>query len=171
MYGFNRIGASIRFLVQHVLKGVLAVFYDDFPFLETAACSQLMETMVSRFLSLLGWKHVMKGDKGVPFQQVHSPGCRAEFVKAISGRILISNKPGRLDRMESLAQHAKGHYPPRRHDMQVIAGLLQYAVGNSLGATLGWLHNCVLQCLPAIIRRSDGIMRSFVTGFAINALI
>ena len=41
-----------------------------FPFwTETSACSQLMETMTSRFLTLLGWKHAMKGDKGIPFQQ------------------------------------------------------------------------------------------------------
>ena len=33
-------------------------------------------------------------------------------------------------------QRAKDHFPPRRHDMQVLAGLLQYAVGNALGATL-----------------------------------
>ncbi len=35
VYAFNRIGAALRFLIQHVLKGVLTVFYDDFPFLET----------------------------------------------------------------------------------------------------------------------------------------
>ena len=50
VYAFNRIGAALRFLIQHVLKGILTVFYDDFPFLETSASSQLMETMTSRFL-------------------------------------------------------------------------------------------------------------------------
>ena len=45
VYAFNRIGAALRFLIQHVLKGVLTVFYDGFPFLETSACSQLMGTM------------------------------------------------------------------------------------------------------------------------------
>ena len=54
VYAFNRIGAALRFLIQHVLKGILTVFYDDFPFLETSASSQLMDTMTSRFLSLLG---------------------------------------------------------------------------------------------------------------------
>ena len=33
-------------------------------------------TMASRFLTLLGWKHALTGDKGIPFQQVLSPGGR-----------------------------------------------------------------------------------------------
>ena len=74
VYAFNKIGAALRFLIQHVLKGVLTVFYDGFPFLETSACSQLMGTMTSRCLTLLGWKHAMKGDKGIPFQQIFSFG-------------------------------------------------------------------------------------------------
>ena len=137
VYAFNRIGAALRFLIQNILKGVLTVFYDDFPFLETAMCSQLMETMTSRFLTLLGWKHATKGDKGVPFQQVLTVlGAELALTDLSIGRISIANKPGRLERIERLVQHAKGHYPPRRHDMQVVAGLLQYAVGNALGATL-----------------------------------
>ena len=137
VYAFNRIGASLRFLIQQVLKGVLTVFYDDFPFLETSQCSQLMETMTSRFLTLLGWKHAMQGDKGVPFQQVFTVlGAELNLSSLSTGKIFVSNKPGRLERIERLVQKAKGHYPPLRHDMQVIAGLLQYAVGSALGATL-----------------------------------
>ncbi len=134
---FNRIGAALRSLIQQVLKGALTVFYDDFPFLETSACSQLVETMTSRFLTLLGWKHAMKGDKGIPFQQIFTVlGAELNLSDLSSGKILVSNKPGRLERMERLVQRAKGHFPPLRHDMQVIEGLLQYAVGNALGATL-----------------------------------
>ena len=69
------------------------------PFLETAACSQLMETMASRFLTLLGWKHAMTGDKGVPFQQVFTVlGAELVLTDLSLGKILVSNKPGRLER-------------------------------------------------------------------------
>lgn len=68
----------------------------------------------------------MKGDKGIPFQQSFT----------MLGEFLVSNKPGRLERTQRLVQQAKRRFPPLKHDMQVIAGLLQYAVGNSLGATL-----------------------------------
>ena len=137
VYAFNRIGAALKFLIQHVLKGILTVFYDDFPFLETASSSQLMEMMTSRFLSLLGWRHAKMGDKDVPFQDVFNVlGAELNIGGLSSGRILVANKPGRLERMERLVQTAKRTYPPVKHDMQVIAGLLQYAVGHSLGPTL-----------------------------------
>ena len=74
---------------------------DDFPFLETSACAQLMETMTSRFLTLLGWKHAMKGDKGVPFQQIFTVlGAELNLSDLSSGKVLVSNKPGRIERME-----------------------------------------------------------------------
>ena len=137
VYAFNRIGAAIRFLIQHVLKGVLTVFYDDFPLLETTACSQLMESMVAKFLTLLGWKHAMAGDKGVPFQHIFTVlGAEINLTGMHLGKILVANKPGRLERMERLVMECKKVFPPVKHQMQVLAGLLQYAVGNSLGSTL-----------------------------------
>ncbi len=80
VYAFNRIGAALRFLIQHVLKGTLTVFYDDFPFLETPAGSQLMEMMTSRFLSLLGWRHAKMDAKDVPpfSGSLQCVGCRAQ---------------------------------------------------------------------------------------------
>eukprot|EP00434_Breviolum_minutum_P036075 symbB.v1.2.031949.t1/scaffold3768.1/size50661/2 len=134
VYAFNRIGAAIRFLIQHVLKGVLTVFYDDFPLLKTTACSQLMESMVAKFLTLLGWKHAMAGDKGVPFQHIFTVlGAEINLTGMHLGKILVANKPGRLERMERLVMECKKVFPPVKHQMQVLAGLLQYAVGNSLG--------------------------------------
>ena len=67
--------------------------------------------MTSRFLTLLGWKHAMKGDKGVPFQQVFTVlGAELNLSDLSSGKILVSNKPGRLERMGKLVQRAKGHF-------------------------------------------------------------
>ena len=63
-------------------------------------------------------------------------GAELNLGEMSSGRILVANKPGRRERMERLVQTAKKTYPPVKHDMQAIAGLLQYAVGHSLGATL-----------------------------------
>ena len=139
VYAFNRIGAALRFLIQHVLKGILTVFYDDFPFLEPAASAQLMEMMTSRFLSLLGWRHAKMDAKDVPFQEVFNVlGAELNLSAMSSGKIVVAvaNKPGRLDRIERLVRTAKRTYPPIKHDMQVIAGLLQYAVGQALGPTL-----------------------------------
>ena len=41
VYAFNRISHSLKFLVQKLLKGILTVFYDDFPILEPSASAGL----------------------------------------------------------------------------------------------------------------------------------
>ena len=61
--------------------------------------------MTSRFLSLLGWRHAKRGEKDVPltFQDVFNVlGAELNIGEMSSGRILVANKPGRLERMEKL---------------------------------------------------------------------
>ena len=137
VYAFNRISASIRFLVQKVLGGILTVFYDDFPQLETGASSELMDKLVSRFLALLGWTHATTGTKGLPFSSAFNVlGATVDLQSLSQGNLVVSNKEGRLGRIKTLIRAAANGYPPKRRDMQVLAGLLQYSVGHTLGATL-----------------------------------
>lgn len=58
-----------KFLIQKVLKGVLTVFYDDFPLLEPAGSSSLFDSMLSKFLSILGWHHATTGKKGLSYAE------------------------------------------------------------------------------------------------------
>ena len=137
VYAFNRISASIRFLVQKVLGGILTVFYDDFPQLETGASSELMDKLVSRFLTLLGWTHATTGTKGLPFSSAFNVlGATVDLQPLSQGNLVVSNKEGRLGRIKTMIRAAANGYPPKRRDMQVLAGLLQYSVGLTLGATL-----------------------------------
>lgn len=58
-----------KFLIQKLLKGVLTVFYDDFPLLEPAGSSSLFDSMLSKFLSILGWHHATTGKKGLSYAE------------------------------------------------------------------------------------------------------
>ena len=137
VYAFNRISASIRFLIQKVLGGILTVFYDDFPQLEAGASCDLMDRIVSRFLSSLGWTHATTGSKGLSFPASFTVlGASVDLKKLAQGGLVISNKEGRLERIATLIHAAAKVYPPKRRECQVLAGLLQYSVGSSLGATL-----------------------------------
>ena len=137
VYAFNRISASIRFLIQKVLGGILTVFYDDFAELEAGASGDLMDRIVSRFLSILGWTHATTGSKGLSFSASFTVlGASVDLKQLAQGRLVISNKEGRLERIASLIHAAAKVYPPKRRECQVLAGLLQYSVGSSLGATL-----------------------------------
>ena len=123
--------------MQKVLGGILTVFYDDFPQLETGASSDLMDKLVSRFLTLLGWSHATTGTKGLPYASAFNVlGASVDLQKLSQGNLIVANKEGRLERVKALILSASQFYPPTRRDMQVLAGLLQYSVGNSLGATL-----------------------------------
>ena len=137
VYAFNRISHSLKFLVQKLLKGILTVFYDDFPILEPAVSAALFDGMVSKFLSILGWQHATTGKKGLSFAEAFDVlGATVDLKNISAGALEVRNKEGRLDRIVRLITEAKMSYPPKRHDMQVIAGLLQYATGNAHGVTL-----------------------------------
>ena len=137
VYAFNRISASIKFLVQKLLGGILTVFYDDFPLLEPSVSAELFDQMMSKFLTILGWHHATTGKKGLSYAEAFDVlGATVELSKLQSGHLEVRNKVGRLERIQRLINEAKKTFPPKKHDMQVIAGLLQYATGNSLGVTL-----------------------------------
>ena len=137
VYAFNRISHSLKFLAQKLLKGVLTVFYDDFPILEPAASAGLFDGMLSKFLSILGWHHATTGKKGLSFAESFDVlGATVDLKNISSGVLEVRNKEGRLDRIVRLINESKRSFPPKQHDMQVIAGLLQYATGNALGVTL-----------------------------------
>ena len=137
VYAFNRISHSLKFLAQKLLKGILTVFYDDFPILEPSASAGLFDGMFSKFLSILGWHHATTGKKGLSFSEVFDVlGATVDLKNISTGVLEVRNKEGRLERIVRLIHESKSSFPPRRHNMQVIAGLLQYATGNSLGVTL-----------------------------------
>ena len=137
VYAFNRISNSLKFLVQKLLKGVLTVFYDDFPILEPAVNANLFDGMLSKFLSVLGWHHATTGQKGLSFAEAFDVlGATVDLKDLSNGVLEVRNKTGRLERIMRLVNESKRFFPPKRHDMQVIAGLLQYAAGNALGVTL-----------------------------------
>ena len=132
VYAFNRISLSIRFIIQHVLGGVLSCFYDDFPILEPRASCVLMNKAVGRLLQLLGWKY-SQGDKDFPFAgSFNVLGATVSLAGLGHGRLVVANKEGRLERIAEFLDK----YPPSKNNLQVVAGLLQYAVGQCLGSSL-----------------------------------
>ena len=107
--------------MQKVLGGILTVFYDDFPQLETGASSELMDRLVSRFLTLLGWTHATTGTKGLPFSSAFNVlGATVDLQTLSQGNLVVSNKEGRLDRIKTLIRTVADVYPPKRRDMQVF---------------------------------------------------
>lgn len=76
--------------------------------------------------------------------------------KINSGVFEVCNKAGRLERIQRLIQESKRTFPPKKHDMQVIAGLLQYATGQA--------HELARRWRQARRRLLPGTLNAFVTG-------
>ena len=98
---------------------------------------RFFDGMLSKFLSILGWHHATTGRKGLSFAEAFDVlGATVDLKNISNGVLEVRNKVGRLDRVLRLISESKRTFPPKRHDMQIIAGLLQYATGNALGVTL-----------------------------------
>ena len=116
VYAFNRVSASIKFLVQKLMGGTLTVFYDDFPLIEPAVSAELFDQMMSKFLTILGWHHATTGKKGLSYAEAFD-------VLGATVDLEVRNKLGRLARIQRLINEAKKTFPPKKHGLQVIAGL------------------------------------------------
>ena len=139
--------------MQKLLGGILTVFYDDFPLIEPAVSAELFDQMMSKFLTILGWHHATTGKKGLSYAEAFDVlGATVQLSKLQSGRLEVRNKVGRLERIQRLINEAKKTFPPKKHDMQAIAGLLQYATGNSLGVTLPLCSRAVEVCEKCRVR-------------------
>ena len=137
VYAFNRISASIKFLVQKLLVGILTVFYDDFPLIEPAVSAELFDQMMSKCLTILGWHHATTGKKGLSYAEAFDVlGATVQLSKLQSGRLEVRNKVGRLERIQRLINEAKKTFPPKKHDMQVIGGTLTVCYCKFIGGDI-----------------------------------
>ena len=137
VYSFNRISKSLLFLIRKILFGVGCVFYDDFPFLETRATASMFSSTVSKLLKLLGWRFAQDGDKAEDFcSSFVVLGAQVDVSRLHLGELVIQNKPGRIERINRLIEAIKLVWPPRKRDLQVLVGLLQYSTGLCLGTAL-----------------------------------
>lgn len=107
-----------------------------------SAFSQLMETMTLRFLTLLGGKHAMKGDK---FSK-SSPFWNQAGLSL--GKILVSNKPGKLERIERLVKsnvHLSNMFckPLPVCSSMRLGTFWEPFFGRLLGCALRWLRDII----------------------------
>ena len=137
VYAFNRISRCIWFLINRLLWIPAGVFYDDFPLLSPAASSDNADAIVSAFLDELGWLHAKTGVKGKPFaEEFDVLGMSLQLSSFGEGKVVLANKQGRIERIIDRMQEIAARGEIRRHEAQVLQGLLQYASGFYSGRAL-----------------------------------
>ena len=137
VYAFNRISRCIWFLINRLLWIPAGVFYDDFPLLSPAESSDNADAVVSAFLDELGWLHAKTGAKGKPFaEEFDVLGMSLQLSSLGQGKVVLANKQGRIERIIERMQEIAAKCEIRRHEAQVLQGLLQYASGFYSGRAL-----------------------------------
>ena len=134
VFSFNRITRSLLHIMQVLLRVVGGVFYDDFALLEPAPSAKLCALSVEGLLDALGWIYAKEGDKATTFEGVFNLlGAQLDLRCLHLGRMAVSNKPGRIDKMTQILRSIKQRTCISKSEAQSFHGLLNYASGFLFG--------------------------------------
>ena len=143
VFSFNRITRSLLHIMQVMLRVVGGVFYDDFALLEPAPSAKMCGLSVEGLLDALGWIYAKEGDKATEFEGVFNLlGAQLDLRCLHLGRIVVSNKPGRIDKMVNILQDVKRKGCISKAEAQSFHGLLNYASGFFLGSACKTAARC-----------------------------
>ena len=148
VFSFNRVARSLWFLLSKLLQIPCGFFYDDYPMFCLDEEKDEVDKLVSEFLNLLGWDHATSGSKGLAFDKVFTVlGMQLDLSQVQSQTVVLSNKPGRVDRILHRLSEISAAGSISKHEAQVLRGLLQFAsgfyAGRGLKQTCCWLGEVV----------------------------
>ncbi|CAE7297549.1 F25B4.6 [Symbiodinium sp. CCMP2592] len=137
VFAFNRVSRAIWHVAVEKLRMVTSVFVDDFPTLEIGPLTQSATSVFSRLLTALGWVHATTGKKAIDFTSTWvALGAKFDVSKLHEGRLEISNKEGRVDRIRGMAGAMLDEGADLRQLATSLHGLLNFASGFTLGSSL-----------------------------------
>ncbi|CAE7811948.1 unnamed protein product [Symbiodinium sp. CCMP2592] len=128
VYGFVRTSRSLHKLLLKIFKLPSSVYFDDFPMFSTSLASSDTDGIISEFLDLLGWSHAKTGSKSHPFAEVFSVlGMQIDLSNMSERSIVLSNKPGRIDRIVEKLESVAASGFLTIHQAQILLGLLNFS--------------------------------------------
>lgn len=137
VFGFNRISKSLWHIASHGCNILGGVLFDDYPIVEPATLCSLASQSFEGLLKALGWKYSDDPNKSYPFSETFDVlGARLEVGGLGMMVFSVQNKPGRLDKIDSMLGEAQDHDALTKRQAQVIHGNLNFAQGFVLGSTL-----------------------------------
>eukprot|EP00435_Cladocopium_sp_Y103_P003437 s3690_g1.t1 len=160
VYSFNRVSRSLWFLLNRMLAIPCGVLYDDFPLFNPAELACSADESASELLDLLGWRHARTGPKGKPFESSFQVlGCSLNLEAIDEGKVILENKPGRIDRLLEQLNKIKQANRMSLHEAQVLHGLLRYACGFLAGRNL---HQVCAEVMAFGNSSAQGRLRNLV---------
>jgi hypothetical protein len=98
VWNFNRAARAIHALLTRLLNVCNSNYYDDFVLLELDTLAAHTQSVVDRFMQLIGWA-VKRGDKDLDFgSSFCALGVQLDLSAVVSeGALLVANKPGKRE--------------------------------------------------------------------------
>ena len=140
VYSFIRVSRSLHHILVTYLSALCTVFFDDFPMLEPSQGAAVLKSAVSAVLNCLGFGRDTEGKKQLKFDSsVIALGALIHLRDLASGEFVVSNKPGRIDKLIGLLRQARQEGRILPEVASVIQGHLTFASGFYLSKTLRFL--------------------------------
>ena len=137
VYAFLRFSRAISALANELLCLTCVEFFDDFTQIEPAATADSAHSSFETLLSLLGWQ-ISHGDKRLPFSKSFvSLGVNLTLPEAGNAEIVLRNKVGRVEAIESAVQAVFDSARPFGFkDALSFRGRFAFAEGQTFGRVL-----------------------------------
>ena len=143
VYAFLRLSHAIWWLGCKALQLPWSCYYDDFVVVAPATCAPLLDSVVCKFLKLLGWTFATEGSKACPFaSRVDALGITIDLSESQRGIVKFANTARRRQELTSVIDDIlKSKFLPPSQALR-LRGRLQFADGQIFGrvARLGLKH-------------------------------
>ena len=137
VFSFNKI---VLALLRIMIRKFLAVgtdFYDDYTIFEFQPAASLLDKVLMRLLSILGWAFAKEGKKFVPFSpSVISLGVSLGIKDIWTGVVAVGNKPGRFEKIAELLKTVIASDHASKSQLASLHGLVNFGGGYTLGCQL-----------------------------------
>ena len=137
VYSFNRVSRSLAYLINTFLKVPTCVYFDDFPVFVPENVQTLVDKSLCEFFRLLGWKISEGEEKAKCFSPSFDVlGISIDIKSLKDGMVLLSNKKGRIEKIESKIEPALRGEELSKQTRQEVHGLLNFSSGFFAGKSL-----------------------------------
>ena len=131
---FNRMARALRIIMAQLFLLVNTNFFDDFCQLETLPLCQNAWETAEMIMKLLGWKISTSEEKRLPFAACFQMlGAVVDLSEMSHGRIMVRNKPARLDDIAQLVNAILSKPKVPQSLIETLRGRLLYAAGHTFG--------------------------------------
>ena len=140
VYSFNRVSRALHAIGSRLLSLIWSNYYDDFPQLDLRCAEDSSTLAAEELMDLVGWRFSKKETKRLPMcAEFSALGVVFDFSEASKDKILVKNKPSRVEQICSEIRSITGQAVLTSAQAASLRGRLQFAESQTFGRAVS-LH-------------------------------